>query len=117
MRRANALVAACCPIRQRPVRAACCALLGTVVLGLLLGCAPTHGTGATGGATRATAPTARAVPCPAATVTASAPQQRLAAAVAALVGSVPCLDTAYTAVDHTAMVTVTLGGLVPTTAA
>ena len=104
-------------MRRRPVRAACGALLGMVTLGLVLGCAPAHGTGATAGATHATAPTATAVPCPAATVTASAPQQRLAAAVAVGVGAMPCLDTAYTAADRAAMVTVTIAGLVPTTPA
>jgi hypothetical protein len=102
---------------RRPVRAACGALLGMVALGLLLGCAPAHGTGATVGATHATAPTSTALPCPTATETASAPQQRLAAAVAAIVGPVPCLDTAYSAADRTAMVTVTIPGLVPTTPA
>jgi hypothetical protein len=34
-----------------------------------------------------------------------------------LVGPVPCLATAYAAADRTATVTVTLGGLVPTTSA
>lgn len=116
----------------RPVTATCAALLAIVALGLVLGCAPPtpgHGTGATGGvgATSVTAPTATgtAVPCPTAAGTgsaASAPQQqqRLAAAVVAVVGKVelvPCFDTAYTAADDTAMVTVTLAGYVPTTPA
>jgi hypothetical protein len=56
-------------------------------------------------------------PTPATAGTASAEQQRLAAAVAAVVGLVPCLDAAYTAADHTAMVTVTIAGSVPTTSA
>ncbi len=115
MRRTDALVAECRLIRRFPVRAACGALLGMLALGLALGCTPTHGTGATGGT--AAAPTATAVPCPTATGTASAPQQRLAAAVAAAVGPVPCLDTAYTAADRTATVTLTIAGLVPTTPA
>jgi hypothetical protein len=117
MQWADARTVECRLIRRRPLRAACGVLLEMLALGLVLGCTPTHGTGATGGATPATAPTATAVPCPTATGTASAPQQRLAAAVAAVVGSVPCLDTAYTAADRTAMVTVTIAGLVPTTPA
>lgn len=124
---------------------ACGALLGLVALVLVLGCAPTpgpHGTGrvgATGGAgastTTTAAPTATSLPCPTATTatgtgtgtgtgsTASPPapqQQQLAAAVAAGVGNAGpglCLDTTYTAADRTAMVTVTIAGLVPTTPA
>lgn len=94
--------------RWRAVVAACGALLGTLALGLLLGCAPTHGTGATVAAT----PTATSMPCPAATE-ASVAQRRLATAVTAVVGSVPCLDIAYKAADHTATVTVTIAGNVP----
>lgn len=113
MRWADAPVARRRLTSRRPVgsgRAAGGALLGVLALGLLLGCAPAHQIGAT-------APTATAVPCPAATGTASAQQQRLAVAVAAVVGRVPCLDTAYTVADRTAMVTVTIGGLIPTTPA
>ncbi|HEX6798535.1 MAG TPA: hypothetical protein VF116_12570 [Ktedonobacterales bacterium] len=102
---------------ESPVRVACGALVALLALGLVLGCTPAHGTGATGGTTLATTPATTAVPCPTPTGTASAEQQRLAAAVAAAVGRVPCLDTAYSAADHTAMVTVTIAGTVPTTAA
>jgi hypothetical protein len=88
-----------------------------LALGLVLGCAPTPRTSATGRATPTAAPTATAVPCPTATGTGSAPQQQFATAVAAAVGPVPCLDTAYSAADRTVMVTVTTAGLVPTTSA
>lgn len=117
---ARAAVAKRRTIRQHPMRVArvaCGALFGMMALGLGLGCAPAQGTSATGGASPGTAPMATAMPCPTPTGTASAEQQRLATAVAAVVGRVPCLDTAYAEADRTAMVTVTIAGLVPTTSA
>jgi hypothetical protein len=105
--------------QSRSARAACGALLGPVafafVLAFVVGCAPTPATSATVRVTPTSVPTATAMPCPTPAGTTSATQTRLAAAVAAAVGSVPCLDTAYQPRDHTALVTVTIGGLVPTT--
>jgi hypothetical protein len=117
MRRAVVRVAERRQIRGRRVSTACGAVLGMLALGLMLGCAPSPGNAATADGSPATAATATAVPCPTATGTASAPQQQLAAAVAAGVGSVPCLDTAYTAADRTASVTITIAGRVPITRA
>lgn len=112
MRRGDMLAAGRRLNRWRAVVAACGALLGTLALGLLLGCAPTRATGATGTSTPMTSPTATSVPCPAATE-ASAAQRRLATAVSAMVGSVPCLDIAYKAADRSATVTMTIAGRVP----
>lgn len=100
---------------RRRAKAACGAPLAVLGLVLLLGCAPTQATGAA--ATPTAVPAATPVPCPTPAGTPSATQQRLAGAVSAAVGAVPCLDTAYRAADRTAMVTVTIGGLVPTTPA
>src|SRR5579884_482082 len=115
MRWADARTAECRLLRRGRGRAACGALLGTLTLGLVLGCAPARGSGATGTTTPVTEPTAATVACPASTATTSEAQRRLAAAVAAAVGPVPCLVTTYSAADRTATVTVTLAGLVPTT--
>lgn len=105
------------PTRPHPARAAYIAPLSVLAIALMLGCAPSPGIASTTPSASAPTATATPIPCPTPTGSPSATQQRLATAVATAVGSVPCLDTAYQAQDHTAMVTITLGGLVPTTTA